>query len=93
MMVVLVGDWWALALRGLAAILFGVAAFTWPGLTLVALTLLFGVYALVDGVFTLVAAIRGRTGVLPWWALLFEGLIGIGAGMLTLAWPGLTVLA
>ena len=78
---------------GLVAVLFGVAAFAWPGLTLVVLTLLFGFYALVDGAFALVAAIRGRPRGLPWWALLTEGLLGVGAGILTLAWPGLTALA
>ena len=43
-------NWWLLALRGVAAILFGVIAFVWPGITLIGLTLLFGVYALVNGV-------------------------------------------
>jgi hypothetical protein len=54
------GHWWAVALRGVAAVLFGLMALLWPGITLFALVLLFGVYALVDGAFTLVAAIRDR---------------------------------
>jgi uncharacterized membrane protein HdeD (DUF308 family) len=93
MVILLARNWWALASFGFVAVLFGVAAFAWPGLTLVALTLLFGVYALVDGAFAVVAAIRGDPRGLPWWALLIEGLLGLAAGVLTLLWPGLTALA
>jgi uncharacterized membrane protein HdeD (DUF308 family) len=93
MHILLARNWWTLALRGLVAVLFGVAAFAWPGLTLVALTLLFGVYALIDGAFALAAAIVGRPPGLLWWALLAEGLLGIGTGIVTLLWPGLTALA
>jgi uncharacterized membrane protein HdeD (DUF308 family) len=53
--------WWVLLLRGLLAILFGILAFAWPGVTLASLVLLFGVYALVDGVSAVVSAL-GRRG-------------------------------
>jgi uncharacterized membrane protein HdeD (DUF308 family) len=53
--------WWVLAVRGALAILFGVIAFAWPGITVAALVLLWGAYAFVDGVFALVAAVRS-----PW---------------------------
>ena len=49
--------WWAVVLRGIAAILFGVVALVWPGPTVFVLVLLFGAYALVDGVFTLATAL------------------------------------
>lgn len=93
MYVILARNWWALVLRGIVAILFGVMAFAWPGLTLEALVLLFGAYAFVDGAFAVAAALSGRTGGTPWWAMLLEGLIGIAAGIATVAWPGLTALA
>src|SRR4051812_6662048 len=93
MLVELARYWWALVLRGVVAILFGVMAFAWPGLTLGALVLLFGAYAFVDGAFAIAAAIAGRTEGIPWWALLVEGLIGIAAGIATVAWPGITALA
>jgi uncharacterized membrane protein HdeD (DUF308 family) len=92
MVVVLARNWWALALRGLAAVLFGIMAFAWPGMTLGVLVLLYGAYALVDGVLAIIAAVAGRTSGMPWWALLLEGVLGITVGILTFAWPGITAL-
>jgi len=93
MMEVLARNWWALALRGLFAILFGLLAFAWPGLTLAALVILFGAYALVDGVFALLAAVRAAEAHERWWLFVLEGLAGIAAGLLTFMWPGITALA
>jgi uncharacterized membrane protein HdeD (DUF308 family) len=86
-------NWWAVGIRGIAAIIFGVLAFVWPGITLIALALLFGAYALVDGVLSLVAAIRGVPGAASGrWMLLLEGVLGIAAGILAFIWPDLTAL-
>ncbi|HEX3450653.1 MAG TPA: DUF308 domain-containing protein, partial [Isosphaeraceae bacterium] len=93
MLIVLARNWWALALRGLVAVLFGIAAFAMPGITLTALVLLYGAFALVDGVFAVAAALFGRRHGMPWWAMLVEGLFGIAIGILTFAWPGITALA
>ena len=79
MLDVLARNWWALALQGVVAILFGLAALIWPGLTLTALVLLFGAYALVDGVFAAVAALARAGRERRWWVLLLEGLLGIAA--------------
>ena len=54
----MVRNWWVVALRGTAAIVFGVVTLAWPGLTLAALILLFGAWALVDGVLSVLAAVR-----------------------------------
>jgi uncharacterized membrane protein HdeD (DUF308 family) len=93
MVMTLAHNWWILALRGLCAIIFGILAFAWPGVTLGVLVLLYGAYALVDGVLAIVAVLskRQESG-LPWWALLLEGLLGIAAGIVTFVWPGITAL-
>jgi uncharacterized membrane protein HdeD (DUF308 family) len=86
-------NWWLLLLRGIAAVVFGVLAIIWPGITLLALAYLFAAYALVDGVCALGAAIFGHTGgMVPRWWLAVVGVIGVVAGLLALAWPGLTAL-
>jgi uncharacterized membrane protein HdeD (DUF308 family) len=85
-------NWWAVALRGLAGILFGIITFVAPGISLAALVLLFGAYAFADGVLAIVSAVR-RRGADRWWLLLLEGLVGIAAGILTLLWPGITAIA
>ena len=87
-------SWWIMAVRGAAAVIFGVLALIWPGITLLALILVFGAYAFVDGLFALVAAVRGRQlagGSRAW--LVLEGLLGVGAGIVTVVWPDITALA
>ena len=85
-------SWWALALRGLVAILFGLAALFWPGLILAVLIVLFGLYALLDGVFAIIAAFRSSGHGMRRPLLLIEGVIGILFGLLALFWPGLTAI-
>ncbi len=86
-------NWGWIALRGVAAVIFGVLAFAWPGVTLVVLALFFGAYALIDGIFALVAAYRGREGGRPVWPLALIGVLGVAAGIVTFLWPEMTALA
>ena len=85
-------NWRALALRGLIALLFGLVILFWPGLVLTVLSILFGIYAAVDGAITFVPALRsperGPQRTLP----LTEGVVGIVAGLVALLWPGLTAI-
>ena len=83
MVMVLARNWWALVLRGFFDVLFGIAAFVWPGITLAVLVLLYGAFALVDGSFAIAAVLVGRTRGMPSWALLVEGLAGIAVGAIT----------
>ncbi len=85
-------NWWLFLLRGIAALIFGVLSLALPGISLAALILFFGAYALVDGVFALSAAIVGRGNAEVRWWLVLVGLIGIGIGIVTFLWPGLTAL-
>lgn len=84
-------NWWLILLRGICAILFGVLTFIWPGVSLLTLILLYGAFALSDGIFALAAAITGRTPTPRWW-LAVVGLLGIAAGTMTFLWPGLTAV-
>src|SRR5262245_56289859 len=85
-------NWGWIALRGLAAILFGILAFAWPGMTVVVLTLFWGAYALVDGILTLVAAFRMKDEGGRIWPLVLMGLLGIAAGIVAFVYPGMTAL-
>jgi uncharacterized membrane protein HdeD (DUF308 family) len=86
-------DWWVFALRGIAAILFGILAFASPGVTLATLVLLFGAYAFVDGVSLLIALARGDAGGRRHaWSVGIMGVLGIVASIVTFVWPGITAL-
>ena len=78
---VLADNWWVVALRGLLAILFGIAAFVLPAATMLALVLVFAAYSLVDGILGVVLAVRGARKGERWGWLLFNGLLGIVVGV------------
>ena len=85
--------WWLLVLRGIAALLFGVLAFVYPGMTAQVLVILFGVYALINGIFTLALAIRAPKGTPGIGTLVLLGLLGIAAGLVTFFYPGITAIS
>src|SRR5262245_56734870 len=90
---ILYRNWWLLLLRGLAAIAFGVLTWIQPGISLAALVILFGVYALADGILGIWTAIAGRKNHEYWWVLLLAGLLGVAVGILTFRAPALTAFA
>jgi uncharacterized membrane protein HdeD (DUF308 family) len=86
-------NWSWIVLRGAAAVIFGILAFAWPGITLVVLALFFGAYAFTDGICALVAAYRRREGRKAVWPLILIGVLGVATGIVTFIWPGMTALA
>jgi uncharacterized membrane protein HdeD (DUF308 family) len=85
--------WWMTIIRGVIGVLFGIMLFAWPQISLASLVLVFGAFALADGVGNVVTAIGGRDENENWWVLLLAGLAGMGVGVLTFLNPGATALA
>jgi len=81
--------WGWLAVRGVIAIVFGILAFVWPGFTITTLAIVWGAYAIVDGLFALAYGFRGKT---RRWAYAFVGLIGLAAGLIAMLWPNETAI-
>ncbi len=92
MLEILTRYWWAFIARGILAIALGVMVFAWPGITVTALIIVFGIYVFVDGIFLVVKAIGGWKARDDRWLLLFEGLLGIGIGVITFFAPGVTAV-
>src|SRR5947209_15980748 len=86
-------EWWLVALRGALSIVFGIVAFAWPGMTLLALVIFFGAYMFVDGIVALAQAIRFRRDRERWPMLVLEGVLGIAVGIVTFLVPTITALA
>lgn len=87
MPVVLRNNWWALVLRGAISILFALATFALPGITIAVLVTIFGFYALFDGVFAIVSTVKAVQGHRRWGAFLFEGIVGILFGLYAIVFP------
>ena len=85
-------NWWALVLRGILAVIFGILIIVSPGIALTSLILVLGAYFLVDGIFAVAGALAHRDHYHPWWLTLVEGIIGIIAGIAAFVYPGLTAL-
>lgn len=84
----LASKWWLLLVRGILAVLFGIMAVAWPGLTLVTLILLYGAFAFVDGLTAIWVSVSSRA-----WGLLFFGILGVIVGIFAFVYPGITAIA
>jgi uncharacterized membrane protein HdeD (DUF308 family) len=93
MSALLAQNWWAIALRGVSAIIFGIIALLMPGATMLALVLLFAAYLLVDGIFAIIAAVRAARRQERWGWLIFEGLFDLVTGGIAAVWPLITIVA
>jgi uncharacterized membrane protein HdeD (DUF308 family) len=87
---ILVGNWDMFLVRGILAVLFGIATLLMPGITLVVLVVLFGGYALMDGIILSIISIKDRKNHPDWWLMLLTGLVSMAAGVVTFVWPGTT---
>ncbi len=92
MLAAVTSKWWVFVVRGIAAILFGVLAYVWPGMTIVALAILFGAYAFVEGVLCVAAAFAPFAGS-RWWALLLEGILGLVVAFFVFTQPLISAAA
>jgi len=93
MKIALIHNWWSLVLRGVLGVILGIVTFASPGITLAGIVILFGAYALLDGVFSVMGAVRAARDHEQWGVLVIEGIVGIGAAIVTMAWPAITVIA
>ncbi len=82
-----------LVIRGIVGLVFGLIAFAWPGITIAALVLIFGFFAIIDGVTNLIIGLTRRATHGRSWVTAIQGIVGIAAGVLTFFWPGVTAIA
>ena len=92
MSAILAQNWWAIAIRGVCGIVFGLIALFLPGATILTLVLFFSAYMLVDGIFGVVAAVRAASHHQRWGLLVIEGVLNIAVGVIAFIWPGLTAV-
>lgn len=86
-------NWWIFLLRGICAVIFGIVAFAWPGITLSALVLVFGIYAIADGVIAMAVGLSGDAIGARWGQMVLLGILSVIAGLLTFVWPNITAVA
>jgi uncharacterized membrane protein HdeD (DUF308 family) len=91
MLTLLARNWWLIVLRGVCAIVFGLLAWMWPGVTLGALVFLWAFYAFADGILAIAAALSGSTGA-PAWSLILSAFVSIGAAVVAFIYPGMTAV-
>jgi len=83
---------WALGINGLFAIAAGVVILGWPGISLYALTILFGAWTAANGVVGLAAALSGMTTQARGW-LALSSLLSLALGIAVILWPSISTLA
>ena len=84
--------WWLVLLRGVLMVLFGIIALVSPGIALLTLVWVFGIYAILDGIAAVALGIRTR-GEPHWVWTIVQGVVSVLAGLVALVWPGVTALA
>jgi len=90
---VLAESWWAVGLRGIFGILFGLICLLTPGVAVEVFVILFAAYMLVDGVFAIVGGIKAARNGERWGLLILEGIVDLAAGLVAVLWPAITLVA
>jgi len=90
---VLADKWWAVGLRGMLGIAFGLICLLVPAVALLALVLLFSAYMLIDGVLAIASGIKAARNDGRWGLLILEGVVDLAAGAIAFLWPAITVVA
>jgi len=90
---VLADSWWAVGLRGILGILFGLICLLTPGVAIEVFVILFAAYMLVDGVFAIISGIKAARNGERWGLLILEGVVDLAAGAVAVLWPAITLVA
>jgi len=90
---VLADSWWAVGLRGVLGILFGLICLLTPGVAVEVFVILFAAYMLVDGVFAIASGIKAARNGERWGLLILEGIVDLAAGAVAVLWPAITLVA
>jgi uncharacterized membrane protein HdeD (DUF308 family) len=90
---VLAQSWWLVALRGALAVVFGLIALFMPVVTILAIVVLFSAFMIVDGLFSIIVAVRAAQQRERWGLLALQGAVSIATGIIVFVWPELTVVA
>ena len=90
---VLADSWWAVGLRGILGILFGLICLLTPGIAIEVFVILFAAYMLVDGVFAIASGIKAARNGERWGLLILEGIVDLAAGLVAVLWPAITLIA
>ncbi|GAA4560908.1 HdeD family acid-resistance protein [Pseudonocardia xishanensis] len=85
--------WWLVLIRAVLLVIFGVVALASPGIALLALVVVFGVYAIMDGITAVYLGIKSRGTERSWGWIVAQGVISVLAGIVALVWPGVTALS
>jgi uncharacterized membrane protein HdeD (DUF308 family) len=83
--------WWLVLVKGIIGVLLGLAFLAWPGKSAVVITLLLGVYVMIDSVFTAVLGLLSVKKDNHWWVLTLLGVVGFLVGLAILTWPQITL--
>jgi len=92
MVPIITRHWWALVVRGVIALILGILALVFPNVTIVFAAAFFAAYLVIDGALAIVAGVRAAETHRRWWPFALEGVLGLIAGVLAFAWPGVTVV-